>query len=104
VVDAASRIKPKDYVIATGQTTSVRDFVSKAFANAGVHIRFEGEGVNEVGIVDKVVLPDVKVKVGDVVVEVDKKYFRPTEVDLLLGNPPKSKKESWWSPRIYSDE
>lgn len=105
--------KPEDYVIATGQTTSVRDFVSKAFANAGVHVRFEGEGINEVGIVDKVALPDarpddlvgrVKVKVGDVVVEVDKKYFRPTEVDLLLGNPEKANKKLGWLPKYTLDE
>ncbi|TMI62432.1 MAG: GDP-mannose 4,6-dehydratase [Bacteroidetes bacterium] len=105
--------KPEDYVIATGQTTSVRDFVSKAFANAGVHVRFEGEGENEVGIVDKVALPDarpddpvgrVKVKVGDVVVEVDKKYFRPTEVDLLLGDPEKANKKLGWLPKYTLDE
>jgi GDPmannose 4,6-dehydratase len=105
--------KPEDYVIATGQTTSVRDFVSKAFAYAGVHVRFEGEGVNEVGIVDKVALPDarpddlvgrVKVKTGDVVVEVDKKYFRPTEVDLLLGDPKKAKQNLGWSPKYTLDE
>jgi len=96
--------KPEDYVIATGQTTSVRDFVIKAFVNAGVHIRFEGEGIDEVGIVDKVALPEVKVRVGDVVVEVDKRYFRPTEVDILLGDPKKAKQNLGWSPRYTLDE
>ena len=96
--------KPEDYVIATGKTTSVRDFVTKAFANAGVQIRFEGEGINEIGIAEKITLPDVKVKPGDVILEVDKKYFRPTEVDLLLGNPAKAKKNLGWEPRYTLDE
>lgn len=96
--------KPEDYVISTGQTTSVRDFVIKAFINAGVHIRFEGEGVKEVGIADKVALPDVKVKPGDVIVEIDKRYFRPTEVDFLLGNSQKAKQNLGWSPRYTLDQ
>jgi GDPmannose 4,6-dehydratase len=96
--------KPEDYVIATGHTHSVRDFVIKAFAHAGVHIRFEGEGANEAGIVEKTVLQDLKLKPGDVVVEVDKRYFRPTEVDVLIGNAEKAGRNLGWKPRYTLDE
>ena len=91
--------EPEDFVIATGVTTSVRDFVKLAFMHAGVEVSFEGEGEQETGIVTKVLNPDRKVKVGDVVVEVDKRYFRPTEVDLLLGDPAKAKAKLGWAPK-----
>jgi len=77
-------------VIATGITTTVRDFVLLAFQELGIELRFEGEGVSEKGI-DK--------KTGAVVVEVDPKFFRPAEVDLLLGDPTLAKKELNWSPK-----
>ncbi len=91
--------QPEDFVIATGITTPVRDFARMAFAQAGVGIRFEGAGENERGIVEKVSLPDIPVRSGDVVIEVDKRYFRPTEVDQLLGDATKAKTNLGWTPR-----
>ncbi len=96
--------EPEDWVIATGQTTSVRDFVKMAFDYVGIQLRFEGKGVEEKGIIDtidrqKAHLPSLDLshlKPGDVVVEVDPRYFRPTEVDLLLGDPTKAEKKLGW--------
>jgi GDPmannose 4,6-dehydratase len=99
-VDAMWRILQQDvaedYVIATGVTTTVRDFVKMAFAHAGVEVEFGGEGVAEKGIVKAVTDKSVNLSAGDVVVEVDKRYFRPTEVDLLLGDPTKSQQKLGW--------
>lgn len=89
----------EDFVIATGITTSVRDFVRIAFAHAGVEITFEGKGDKEKAIVTKVADPDIHLVKGDTVVEVDKRYFRPTEVDLLQGNASKARQKLGWSPR-----
>ncbi len=80
---------PEDFVIATGEMHSVREFCTIAFANAGIDIRWDGEGVNEKGI-DKLT--------GKVLVEVDTKYFRPSEVELLLGDPTKAKTLLGWNP------
>ena len=96
--------EPEDFVIATGVTTSVRDFVKLAFAHAGVEVGFQGTGEKEQGIVTKVLNPECKVAVGDVVVEVDKRYFRPTEVDLLLGDATKAKEKMGWVPKYTLDE
>ncbi len=96
--------EPEDFVIATGVTTSVRDFVKLAFAHAGVEVAFDGEGEKERGIVTKVLNPECKVAAGDVVVEVDKRYFRPTEVDLLLGDATKAKEKMGWVPKYTLDE
>lgn len=90
--------KPDDYVIATGQTTSVRDFMTRAFKHAGITIAFKGKGVNEIGYVDSVE-GDAHVKPGDEVVLIDPRYFRPTEVDLLLGDPTKAKTQLGWKPK-----
>ncbi len=76
-----------DFVLATGVTNSVRDFARMAFAKVGIELRWEGEGVEEKGI---------NTETGDVIVEVDPKYFRPTEVDLLIGDPTKAKTELGW--------
>ena len=95
---------PEDFVIATGVTTSVRDFVKLAFGHAGVEVVFEGEGEQETGIVAKVHNEECKVKEGDVVVVVDKRYFRPTEVDLLLGDATKAKEKLGWVPKYTLDE
>jgi GDPmannose 4,6-dehydratase len=99
-VDAMWRILqqdvPEDYVIATGVTTTVRDFVKMAFAHAGVEVEFSGEGIAEKGIVKAVTDKSINLSAGDVVVEVDKRYFRPTEVDLLLGDPTKSQQKLGW--------
>ena len=96
--------QPEDFVIATGVTTAVRDFVKLAFAHAGVSIEFEGEGENERGVVSMVSLPEIPLKKGDVVVEVDKRYFRPTEVDLLLGDATKAKQKLGWSAKCTLSE
>jgi GDP-mannose 4,6-dehydratase len=80
---------PEDFVIATGEMHSVREFVSKAFAEAGINIRWEGKGIDEKGI---------DVATGKVLVEVDPKYFRPAEVEQLLGDPTKAKTLLGWNP------
>ncbi len=102
--------KPDDFVIATGKTTSVRDFVKKAFDEVGVTVEFKGEGINEIGVAVKVrkdeKYKDLKqnVKEGQVLVRVDQKYFRPTEVDILLGDPTKAKKELGWQTKYTIDD
>jgi GDPmannose 4,6-dehydratase len=88
--------KPDDFVIATGVTTTVREFIMKAFQKLGVVIEFKGKGVDEIGFVSKIVNADAKVSVGDHVVKIDPKYFRPTEVELLIGDPTKAKQELKW--------
>lgn len=105
--------QPDDYVIATGVTTSIRDFVRMAFAEIGAQLEFRGKGVEEVALLsgideslfNKVVgesyLTDFKQRIGSVVVGVDPQYFRPTEVDLLIGNAEKAKKKLGWEP-VYS--
>lgn len=97
--------QPEDWVIATGQTTTVRDFVKLSFAYAGIHLRFENEGVDEIGAVDSVDLARAEkvgvdlshISEGQVVVCVDPRYFRPTEVDLLLGDPTKAEQKLGWN-------
>lgn len=105
--------QPDDYVIATGVTTSIRDFVRMAFAEIGAQLEFRGKGVEEVAMLsgideslfNKVVgesyLTDFKQRIGSVVVGVDPQYFRPTEVDLLIGNAEKARKKLGWEP-VYS--
>jgi GDPmannose 4,6-dehydratase len=121
----------EDYVIATGVTTKVRDFIIMAFAHIGFHLRWEGEGVDEVGILDSVNIEKYQsatgqmlngqrstfndltlnestgndfndllltVQPGDILVKVDPRYFRPTEVDLLIGDPTKSNTKLGWKP------
>ncbi|KGE71128.1 GDP-mannose 4,6-dehydratase [Spirochaeta lutea] len=99
---------PEDWVIATGVTTSVRDFVRMAFAHVGVSLEFKGSGVDEVGVVSKVNPTDpeleCKLTVGQEVVRVDPRYFRPTEVDILIGDPTKAKEKLGWVPRYTLDE
>jgi GDPmannose 4,6-dehydratase len=90
--------QPEDFVIATGVQYSVRDFVQQAAAELGVHVRFEGEGVNEVGIVDRVEGRETKIAPGKVIVKVDPRYFRPTEVETLLGDPSKAHSKLGWRP------
>jgi GDPmannose 4,6-dehydratase len=103
--------KPDDYVIATGESHSVRELVELAFREIGITIAWRGEGINETGFVDSVTRKDLGrlgessgIKEGDVVVEVDPRYFRPTEVDNLLGDPSKAKMCLGWEPEIsFSD-
>lgn len=97
--------KPEDWVIATGKTTTVRDFVKFAFAYAGINLRFENDGIDEVGIIDSIDETKAKnlnlnlshLQKDQVVVCVDPSYFRPTEVDLLLGDPSKAEKKLGWN-------
>jgi GDPmannose 4,6-dehydratase len=90
---------PEDFVIATGITTRVRDFVQMAFAEVGVEVEFEGDGVEEKGFVVACTNPNYQVALGKEVVAVDPKYFRPTEVELLIGDPTKSKTKLGWEPK-----
>lgn len=90
---------PEDFVIATGVTTHVRDFVRMAFAEVGITIEYKGEGVNEKGYVVSCANADYQVAQGTEVVAVDPKYFRPTEVELLIGDPTKSMTKLGWKPK-----
>jgi len=89
--------EPEDWVIATGQTTTVREFVRMAFEYAGITLEFKGEGVEEKGYVVSCSNPDYQVAIGTNVVAVDPRYFRPTEVDLLLGDPTKAEQKLGWN-------
>lgn len=89
----------EDYVIATGATTSIRDFVRLSFAEIGVELKFEGENESEVAIVVDCANPLYQIEIGKVVVHVDPKYYRPTEVDVLIGDPTKSKTRLGWIPK-----
>lgn len=95
--------KAEDYVIATGVTTPVRDFISMAFEEVGVEIEFKGEGVDEVGIV-KSCTSDYHFKAGQQVISIDPRYFRPTEVDLLIGDPTKAQEKLGWKPKYSLQE
>jgi GDPmannose 4,6-dehydratase len=86
----------EDYVIATGITTTVRDFVRMSFAELGIELAFEGEGQNEVGKVTSCSNPDYQLEVGKEVIKVDPEYYRPTEVDLLIGDPTKAREKLGW--------
>jgi GDPmannose 4,6-dehydratase len=86
---------PDDYVLATGVTVPVRQFVEWTFAEVGIEIEWRGEGVDEVGI-DKAT--------GRIIVLVDPRYFRPTEVDLLIGDPTKAREKLGWQPSITVQE
>ena len=88
----------EDWVIATGKTTSVRDFVKMSFAEVGIDLDFIGEGVDEKGFVKSCNNPDYQIKVGTEILSVDPKYFRPTEVDLLIGDPTKANTKLGWVP------
>jgi len=88
-----------DFVIATGVQYSVRQFVEFSAAELGITLRFEGTDAEEVGIVESVTGDKAKCKVGDVVVKVDPRYFRPTEVETLLGDPTKAKEKLGWTPK-----
>lgn len=90
---------PEDYVIATGVTTAVREFVRMSFAEVGITVEFKGEGIDEKGYVVSCSNSDFQLEAGKEVVAVDKAYFRPTEVDLLIGDPTKSKTKLGWKPK-----
>ena len=95
----------EDFVIATGKQISVREFVRMSAENAGITIEFSGEGLSEIATVIAVIGEDApKVKVGDVIVKVDPRYFRPAEVETLLGDPTKAKEKLGWVPEITVEE
>ena len=97
--------EPEDFVIATGVQHSVREFVQWGAAELGITLCFDGEGLNEVGIVDAVAdQPNTAVKPGDIIVRVDPRYFRPAEVDTLLGDPTKAREKLGWAPTITARE
>ncbi len=91
--------KAEDFVIATGVTTEVREFVRMAFAELGIEVEFTGEQENEKGFVKSCSNPDYQLPAGTEVVAVDPRYYRPTEVDLLIGNPTKAKTKLGWKPK-----
>ncbi len=96
--------KPKDYVIATGIQYSVRTFIQMAAAKLGLTLMFKGDGVSECAVVHKIEGPNAPaLRVGDTIMKVDPRYFRPTEVQTLLGNPERAKSELGWVPEISLD-
>lgn len=97
--------EPEDFVIATGVQFSVREFISWSAQELGISLRFEGEGVNEIAIVDAIEGTNAPaLSVGDVIVKVDPRYFRPAEVETLLGDPTKAKEKLGWVPEITTQE
>lgn len=90
---------PEDYVLATGITTTVRDFVKLSFEEIGVSLEFRGQGKDEIGIVASCSNPEYHLKPGDEVVLIDPNYYRPTEVDLLIGDNSKAKNKLGWQPK-----
>ena len=94
----------EDWVIATGKTTEIRDFVKMAFDHAGIELEFSGSGVDEVAKVVKCINPNYQLEIGKEVLAIDPKYFRPTEVDLLIGDPTKAKEKLGWEPQIQLNE
>jgi len=106
--------KPDDYVIATGITTSVRDFTSKAFEEVGIKLYFEGEGVEEKGYIKAIntekflketdsIPESINLNVGDCILLIDPNYYRPTEVDILVGDPTKANENLGWKPEYDLD-
>lgn len=108
--------KPEDFVIATGITTSVRDFISKAFSTIGFEIEWKGTGINEVGVLSsfkqeltnkyieqKNIQENLKKLIGKVIVKIDPRYFRPSEVDLLIGDATKARNKLGWKPKFDLD-
>ncbi|RIA10286.1 GDPmannose 4,6-dehydratase [Flavobacteriaceae bacterium MAR_2010_72] len=91
--------EPEDYVIATGVTISVRDFVTLAFKEVGITLEFKGKGKDEVGVIASCEHKDYQLKIGTVVVKIDTAYYRPTEVDLLIGDASKCKAKLNWQPK-----
>ncbi len=97
---------PEDFVIATGKQISVREFVRLSAQEAGIELAFTGEGVDEIATVSRIIDPKKApaVKPGDLIVRVDPRYFRPAEVETLLGDPTKAKEKLGWTPRISVEE
>jgi GDPmannose 4,6-dehydratase len=96
--------KAEDWVIATGKTTSIRDFVKMAFEHIGIELEFIGKGIDEVARIKSCSNQDYQLEIGKQVLSIDKKYFRPTEVDLLIGDPTKAKEKLGWEPKTTLEE
>ena len=96
--------KPDDFVIATGVTTQVREFVRKSFAMLGIEIEFKGKGKEEKGYVARCTNPEYQVPVGQCILEIDPRYFRPTEVDMLIGDATKAREMLGWVPEFNVDD
>tara|TARA_Y100000768_G_C23933347_1_gene661282 strand:+ start:117 stop:1229 length:1113 start_codon:yes stop_codon:yes gene_type:complete len=92
--------EPEDFVIASGNQYSVKDFIAWAAEELGLILRFEGSGLNEVGIIEEINIENKHLNIGDIIVRVDPRYFRPSEVESLLGDASKAKKKLNWSPKI----
>ncbi len=90
--------KAEDFVIATGVTTEIRDFVRMTFAELGITLEFKGEGVNEVAVIAQCENPEYQIEKGKEILAVDPRYFRPTEVELLIGDPTKANQKLGWKP------
>jgi GDPmannose 4,6-dehydratase len=96
---------PDDFVIATGKQISVREFVALSAKEVGIELEFKGQGLDEVATVKSILGNDAPaLKVGDVIVKVDPRYFRPAEVETLLGDPSKAKEKLGWVPKITVEE
>ena len=95
--------EPEDFVIATGKTYAVRDFMVMAFAEAGIELEFKGEGVDEKAFVKACNNPDYQLPAGKLVMSVDARYFRPTEVELLIGDATKAMEKLNWKPKYDLD-
>ena len=95
---------PEDWVIATGRSTSIRDMVKMAFAHIGVTLAFKGEGINEIAVVESCSNENYNIEIGKEVLAIDPKYFRPTEVDLLIGDATKAKEKLGWVPEISLEQ
>jgi GDPmannose 4,6-dehydratase len=96
--------KPEDWVIATGQTTTVRDFVKMAFEYVGIELEFKGSGIDEKAYINKCNNDNYQLEIGKEILAVDKRYFRPTEVDLLLGDPTKAEQKLGWKREYQLQE
>jgi GDPmannose 4,6-dehydratase len=96
--------KPEDWVIATGRTTSIRDFIIMAFKHIGVELEFKGKGVDEIAVVTYCSNDKYQLEIGKQILAVDPKYFRPTEVDLLIGDPTKAEEKLGWTSEITLEE
>ena len=97
--------QPEDFVIASGKQVSVREFITRSAAQLGVTLRFEGQGIDEVGMVQDIQGDNAPaLAVGDVVVKIDPRYFRPAEVETLLGDPAKARQKLGWVPEITLDQ
>jgi len=95
----------EDFVIATGNKISVREFLVKSAENLGIHLEFEGDGINEFGYVADLSENSVaKLNIGDIIVKVDPNYYRPSEVETLLGSAKKAQEKLGWQPKISIDD